>query len=193
MPRLPNNIKVSQDEVSQTFNLAEITGLDFSGESDIKGRIGQAIIDKIVSRSEGGKDIRGNTFEAYADSYKKSEEFEAFGKSNKVNMTLSGNMLSTLDILSSGGSKIKIGWNDSTNNAKSFNHMTGDTVKQRQFFGVQKKAVKEVLIEFRQEIDRMKRDQTQNGNVSNFLNRLSVSQDEDDGLGTTISVGDFFG
>lgn len=175
MAKLPDNITLTVNEVSQTFDLSELSGVDFVGQENLKSRITQEIIDKIVERSQGGSDIRGNSFKPYAKSYKDSEVFEAFEKGNNVNMTLTGDMLSSIDSISNQGNEIKIGWNDSTNNAKAYNHMTGDTVRKRQFFGVQKNIIKEVLKDFKEEIDSLK--ESQSGD--------STSQD--------ISIGGFFG
>lgn len=189
MARLPNNLIIDVNEVSQSFDLNEITGVDLSQEPDLKNRIGQAIIDKIVNRYKGGKDLRGNNFAEYAESYKKSDTFEAFGKGNNVNMTLTDDMSSALDIVEDSGGEIKIGWGDTTNNAKAYNHMTGDTVKKRQFFGIQKKQVSEIVKEFKGDIDRLKKDQE----PTDLVSRLSVTTTENENETIIIEVGELFG
>ena len=160
MARLPDNITVTVGEVSQTIDLSEFSEVDFVGQNNLKTRITQEIIDRIVDRSKGGQDIRGNSFKPYKKSYKDSDTFEAFEKGNNVNMTLTGDMLSSINSVSDQGNEIKIGWNDQENNAKAFNHMTGDTVRKREFFGIQKNIIKEVLKDFKEEISNLKESQS---------------------------------
>ena len=189
MARLPQNLLVEVTEVSQTFDLGDITGVDLSESNDLKNRIGQAFIDKIVSRSKSGVDLYGNAFAAYAESYKKSDVFEAFGKSDNVNMTLTDNMNSSLDIVENSGNNIKLGWNDSLNNAKAYNHMVGDTVKKRLHFGLRKSDVSEVLADFKKEIGDLKKTQQ----PSDILSSLAVTAITGENESIIINIGDFFG
>lgn len=200
MARLPKNLTVTKEEVSQRFDLSEIAGVDLIDEPDLKAAIGQAIIDKMVNRSEKGKDLRGGTLAPYKKSYKESDQYEAFGKTRKVNMTLSGGMLSLIDILDSTGNEIKVGWDDPTENAKAFNHMTGDTVTKRQFFGIAQKEVAEILDDFSEDIERIKSDQNTPSAVSEFLTGLgrgavaqTVSNNTNSSIVRTISLEDLFG
>ena len=196
MARLPKNLILTQAEVSQRFDLSDIAGVELIDQDDLKNAIGQAIIDKMVERSEKGKDLRGNSLEKYKKSYKQSDQYEAFGKSSKVNMTLSGGMLSRMDILDSTGNEIKIGWDDSTENAKAFNHMTGDTVTKRQFFGMSASAVKEVIEDFQSEIDDIKESERESRAVSGLLGELgaiSTSTGAQTESTTIISLEDLFG
>lgn len=68
--------------------------------------IARAIIDHIQERSQKGRGIGGRPFSGpdgdnkYAKSYKESREFETAGKSGSVvNLTLTGDMLSSIEIL----------------------------------------------------------------------------------------------
>jgi hypothetical protein len=143
-------LKLSQEEVSQTLNLNELFGANLSGNSALVQEIGQAIIDKIISRTEAGKSVDGTKLKSpYSKMYSESLEFKAFGKSkNKVNMTLTGSMIGTIDILESRGGKLKIGWSDAEENAKAYNHNAGDTVPRRAFFGLNEKELQEIKKEF---------------------------------------------
>lgn len=140
-------------EVSQTIDLSQFLDADYS-EAD-KLSLGQELIDKMVERVESGQglkfDDRANArvvklTPQYSDKYAESVEFKAAGKSkNKVNMKLTGDMLADITVEPLDGAKLKITFNDETQIAKAYNHMEGDTVPKRTFFGVSKSDVKEAL------------------------------------------------
>ena len=68
-------------------------------------------------------------------------------------------MLGLLDIIEDKGNKIKIGWTDPTENAKAFNHNTGDTVKKREFFGITAQDIKAISTEFKPDLKKSKNDE----------------------------------
>ncbi len=140
---------LKEDEVSLTIDLEDLFGVDVSDKPEIKQAVGQAIIDKIVSRTGSGKGVDGGKFQKYSESYTESLAFKAAGKSkDSVNLKLFGDMLGTLDVLSDEGNKLKIGWDDELQNAKAYNHNTGDTLPKREFFGLSDSEVKEIKNEF---------------------------------------------
>ena len=196
MARLPDNLTLTQAEVSQTFNLDELLGVNLSDSPDLKNAIGQALIDRIVERSQSGTDLRGTAFKPYKKSYTESDQFSAFGKSKDVNMTLSGDMLSGLTVLSDAGNDIKIGWDDATNNAKAYNHMVGDTVRKRQFFGITKAAAQEIASEFQDAIDEIKEQDLAPDAITQFIEQIgqATAPAVEQGSGTVlISLEDLFG
>ena len=134
-------IKETQSQVSQTINIKEILGRTPT-EAE-KQSIGQALIDRIIERTESGKGLSGKNLKSpYSKEYADSLEFKAFGKSRgKVNMTLTGDMLASIDILRSTRDTITIGI-EGDQAAKAFNHQTGDTVPKRRFFGVTQKDIR---------------------------------------------------
>lgn len=146
------SLKIKKNNVEQTINLKEKFGVDFSGKENLKQLVGQAIIDHIVERTESGMGVslkengKGRSVKLkspYSKEYAKSLEFKAAGKSkSKVNMKLTGDMLGLLDIKRIEGNKLTIGWNDDEQNPKAFNHVTGDTVPKRPFFGVSNSELK---------------------------------------------------
>jgi len=157
-------LKVKKNNVEQTINLKEEFGIDFSGKDELKQLMGQAIIDKIIKRTASGKGVSlsangsGRSVKLkspYSKSYTKSEDFLAAGKSkNKVNMELTGDMMGLIDIKKISGNSITIGWNDADENPKAFNHMTGDTVPKRPFFGVSNKELKDIKSKFKDDLDK---------------------------------------
>lgn len=83
--------------------------------------IGNAIISHIQKRSKNKRGIGGRRFKNYEDTYTKTTEFKAHGKSKtEPNLILTGEMLSDLAIkdISSAG-KIVIGFKKEGNSEKS--------------------------------------------------------------------------
>lgn len=152
-------LNLSKRDVSQTINLEEMFGVSFQGEKALRMAIAQKVIDYIVKRTQEGKDISGKNLAKYHPDYVASAEFELAGKSkNEVNMTLTGNMLAQLDVLSDSPNTIRIGWEDNEEILKAYNHNTGDTVTKREFFGITNKEAKEVILEeFESDIASLKR------------------------------------
>jgi len=156
--------KVSKKQVSQTINLRDEFGVSFRGKDSLKQAIGQALIDKMLARiSKGGgmnfgSGGRGTPFNLngvpYSKSYKKSLGFKAEGKkTSPVNMELTGDMLGTMDVVKVEGNKITIGWDSGDNeNLKAFNHIKGDTLPKRPFFGLNKKEISDTGRQFKSEV-----------------------------------------
>lgn len=157
--KLPG-LKLSKDEVSQEFDLNKVLGMDVSKDQGLQEAIGQAIIDRIVERTERGKSVSGAALPKYSKAYKESLEFAAFGKTNKVNMTLTGEMLSSLTVLSASNGRLKIGFDGEENNAKAFGHISGmeghptleGKVPEREFFGLTKAEIESIRKEFRPQL-----------------------------------------
>lgn len=145
--------KVSKAKIEQVIDLSEF-GLDLSNERGLKESLGQAIIDQIVSRTEAGNGMRFSGGQGrpvklkspYSKQYVKSLPFKAAGKKkNDVNMKLTGDMLASIDVVSTEGNKIVIGIEGETEILKAFNHITGDTVPERPFFGVNKSEMRDIV------------------------------------------------
>lgn len=150
-------LKLSQAEVSQEFDLNEILGVDVKDDEGLAEAVGQYLIDRIVDRTSSGKDVNGKSMPKYSKTYKESLEYKAWGKTGKVNMELSGEMLTSLDILSIKNGKIKIGWNDGENSVKAYGNITGmeghpyldGIAPKREFFGVTAAEIKSIAKEFK--------------------------------------------
>lgn len=147
-------IKTTKSEVSQTINLKEIFGVDFTGKEALRKALGQAFIDRIISKAKSGKRFDGKPLKSpYSKEYAESLEFKAAGKSRgKVNMTLSGDMLGSIDILDEKANVLKIGIDDELEAPKAYNHQEGDTVPARPFFGLNNKDVEEIRSEFLEDV-----------------------------------------
>lgn len=135
---------LSKDDVRLKVNMKDILGRDLPGDEDILDAIAQKAMDLIIERTKGGKDVSGKPFKAYAKSYLKSDAFAAFGKSKSVDLTLSGDMLGLMEVVNTTKNTFELGWSDSTENAKAYNHNVGDTLPKREFLGLQKQELKEL-------------------------------------------------
>lgn len=120
------------------------------------------LAEKIRERAESGKGLEfssdGNAKTVdlkspYSDKYADSLDFKAAGKlKRKVNMTLTGDMLASIQVEDRPGNKIAIVIDGEEEILKAYNHIIGDTVPKRPFFGVSKTDVKEVIRDFSDEI-----------------------------------------
>lgn len=150
-------LTLKKSDVSQTINLEELFGVSFRGERELRLAIAQKIIDHIKERTEKGKSINGGGFAPYSKEYKKTTIFQLLKDGTTPDLTLTGNMLASMDVLGEGPNTVRIGFEDEKEKLKAFNHNTGDTVPKRPFFGVTKDEAKRVVLdEFKEEIDRLK-------------------------------------
>jgi len=156
-------IKLSKSKITQTIDLNEVVGSDISSDEILVTKIGQAIIDYIDTRVEDGMGLgREKLKSPYTKDYSESLDFKAAGKSRgKVNMSLSDDMMSSIDIVETKGAKITYGITDSEQAVKAYGHQTGfsghPTIPEgkykRPFFGVTKEEIKKyILDEFKDEI-----------------------------------------
>lgn len=159
------NIKgrtVSKSQVNIRFNLVDIFDRAYSDkpnevkdqlrpllkESLIKEAFAREVIFTIRERTKSqNTDVNNEQFAKYAQSYIKSKRFRNFSKSpSDINLTLSGSMLSSMEGDSSENSRVvTIGIGSGVNTLKAYNHITGDTVAERDFFGLLENQDEEIL------------------------------------------------
>lgn len=168
MPRV-KGLVIANKEVYQELDLEELTGLDFSGREPLVLAIAQNTIDYMRDRTSKSKDIYGNNFDGYSTPYKNSEEFEAYNKTNKVNMRLTGDMLLSMGFNVSGNT-IRFEFDDQDEEVKAFGHMSGmeghkflqGKTPKRLFFGITKEDFEnKILPNFQDDLDELKRLQNQ--------------------------------
>ena len=145
-------LEESKSEVSQTIDLTDY--VDGPVDSAYAEAFAQNAIDTIIQRTERGLAPNGKPFDKYSTAYTKSLIFDAAGKSKTtVNLKLTGEMLGTLTVLDVSGSEVKLGWEDSLNNAKAFGHMSGmeghpvldGVTPARRFFGITESEAKDIV------------------------------------------------
>lgn len=117
--------------------------------------LGHDIVEFIRQRTESGKDANGNTFPGYSKAYMKSLDFKIAGKTKRVNLTLSGDMLAELDVLRHKAGEITIGYDrGSENYGKAEGNINGsyggddDKKKARNFLGISKADLKKILAKY---------------------------------------------
>lgn len=138
-----SGLSVEGKRVKQTVDLEELLGVDLSDSPFLVQSIGQEIVDYMRERTSKSVDRNGKAFAAYSKAYKQSEDYEAAGKSSKVNMKLRGYMLNSLDF-EANGSVIEFGFDDEEEELKAYGHMTGmeghkyldGKTPVREFFGM---------------------------------------------------------
>lgn len=129
-----------------------------------RSAIGKDIVEFIRQRSEDGVGVketangwRNVPFPAYSKTYKESLGFKIAGKSNKVNLTLSGDMLIALDVLNHRPGEVTIGYrkSDREENARAEGNILGsyggspNPKKARNFLGISKADLQEIIDQYR--------------------------------------------
>lgn len=136
------------------YDLEEIFGISLKGTPELRQALGQAIIDRIEKRTkEKSKDINEKAFKKYSKAYQNSDDFKASGKTSKVNMSLTGDMLADVDILRDTSKEIVIGFTDPEESAKAHGHVTGGgNLPRRDFFGLSQRDVNALKKQFLPEV-----------------------------------------
>lgn len=121
--------RISKSEISQSFDLKKLLDQDKVSKEQ-KDLFYDLVVDKMLDRTLSGEDVNGSRFKQYSEKY---ADFKGVSR-NSVDMTLKGDMLDAIkkDIK---GNRVRIVIDDSDEVLKSFNHLTGDTLPKRDFFG----------------------------------------------------------
>jgi len=109
--------------------------------------LGKEVAEFVRQRSESGLNKNNRPFPKYSKAYKDSLDFKNAGKTSSVDLTLSGDMLADLDVLSNRSDKIIIGYDKtSEENAKADGNVRGTygqskpiPGKKRDFMGITNK------------------------------------------------------
>jgi len=132
-------------KVKYTVNLQDLFGARLDLDESTKQAIGQAIIDKIVERTQNNLDKNDKSLGHYSKSYKATADFAILkGRKNLVDLTATGDMLAALTITKMTPQTITIGFNDTEQNAKAYGHISGfkghpvleGLVQERDFLGL---------------------------------------------------------
>ena len=112
--------------------------------------LGKEVVEFIRRRTESGKDKDGDRFIKYSKAYINSKAFKIAGKSpSKVNLTLSGDMLIALDVLSHKSGSVLIGFEKgSEENARA-----DGNVQTRDFMGIKPSDLKKIIGKVRDNYD----------------------------------------
>lgn len=111
------------------------------------------VIEHIYERTtEEGRDKNGKKFPSYSASYIKSLDFANAGKSSKVDLQLSGDMLASMQLLKTRPGELVIGYKagDELNGRVEGNRLGSyggdpDPKKARDFLGIQPTKLRELI------------------------------------------------
>jgi hypothetical protein len=130
------------------INFPEMFGVPVK-DASLRQAIGGAVIETIVNRTQDGISLGGRPFKKYSKNYVNSLAFKVHGKSEgNVDLTLSGDMLSAIEVLEESDNGLLIGFDNTLDNDKAYNHNVGDTLPKREFFGLQKQELEYITNEF---------------------------------------------
>jgi hypothetical protein len=117
--------------------------------------IANDLVEFIVERTKKGKGKDGENFPKYSKSYMESLDFEIAGKNSTVDLTLTGEMLDTLQVLSVERGQIVIGFpSDSDVNGRAEGNILGsyggepDPKKARNFLDVSDKEILKIAAQY---------------------------------------------
>lgn len=139
MPKLKINLN---EVISQESDADKRRAFTRAARSEaVKLEFGARVVDEIVRRTqEDNVDKTGKSFRKYSKSYIKSQNFQIAGKdAGSVDLTLSGDMLGTMQVLGVSGHSVTIGWNIEVEDEKAGFHVNGTgKMPKRDFFGMPK-------------------------------------------------------
>lgn len=142
-------------------------GYSYSKKQEIAARIAEQIINNTLA----GFDKNGNSFKNYTKSY---ADFKGVNR-NDVDLKLTGSMLEALKVLKIGRDYIDIGFDGRTNqDKKAEGNILGsygklpDPSKARDFLGLPKSQLNEILAEFK-----MSEEESANQNFEDNVDRIA--------------------
>lgn len=132
--------------MSQTIDLSNYLGSSANITPEVKESFIADIINLMIDRtSNQSRDVNGKLFKPYSKAYKESLAFQAFGKTDQVNLRLTGEMLDSIQETKSVGDTVTIEVTGDHNIKKA----AGNTERGRDFFGVTNDELKELSKEYR--------------------------------------------
>lgn len=148
--------KLSESEVSVEIDIKKLLG-STAKSKEVRESFYELAYEKMIDRINSGRDVNGKLFSKYSKSYKDSLAFSAFGKSNTVDMQLTGDMINSIQLEKQNDNVLKVAFSDDLETKKAFAHMTGfeghptldGKVKPRLFFGWSDKELQEIAKEFK--------------------------------------------
>lgn len=128
--------KYSLNGISQEIDLSEVLGRNPS-EVEARQFIDDAI-NLIIERTQSGEDINGKAFKPYSPEYADKKGVSR----NSVDLTLLGDMLAGING-EADGATVKL-FIDDDQVPKAYNHLVGDTLPKRTFFGLTKPEIETI-------------------------------------------------
>ena len=141
------NFTVSLSELSQEINLKDYIGRKPTAKE--KKLFADLAVDTMINRTLDTNDINGKKFKKYSKEY---AELKGVTRSS-VDLFLEGDMLENIGRRSSKekAGSVFIQMKKGLQTKKAYNHNFGDTLPQREFFGVTDMEAKKIAKEIKQE------------------------------------------
>ena len=126
--------------IYQRFNLKQLLGETPTSEQ--KELFASLVNDAIVNRTLDGNDVNGKRFADYSEKYAEQKGVTR----DSVNLFLSGGMLDDIkrDTAKESANTVVVAIKNREQILKAANHDNGDTLTQREFFGVTQKKAEEL-------------------------------------------------
>jgi hypothetical protein len=172
MARIAGKRTISLDEVSQTI---DVTRYIDAPTNDEKEQFATLAIERMINRTLDGEDRNNSSFKPYTEKYAAKKGVSV----NSVDMFLEGDMLQSItpDIINDRSVKIYVDGDLETK--KSFNHVTGDTLPKRDFFGISEDEANSIANQVKRSRKNTKEEQQTNrqrlSDLRNELAKLGVS------------------
>lgn len=127
----------------------------------VKEAIAQEVIDEVIKRTQiDNKNKNGRSFPSYSDEYKESFDFQ-FKRGGGVNLTLSGEMLESMEVVDvKDNGEITIGYDNADSDLQgkvegnckgSYGQSSGSYLKARNFLGIESDRLKMIIDKYKQE------------------------------------------
>jgi hypothetical protein len=185
-------------KVEYKVNLTDLFGERLDLTEATKEAIGQAIIDKIINRTQDNLDKNNNSLGTYSSSYKDSPDFKILkGNKSLVDLTATGDMLGNIDIIKITPQTIVFGFPDGTQNTKAYGHISGmkghpvldGKVQKRDFFGLPNEDLDKIADEFRDDAEQV--DRINNAQTREDLDREVLSLIDELNIESREAIADF--
>lgn len=161
--------------------------IDLPGYSaEEREAIALEVIEKIIKRSKSGKDVNGESFPALSKPYAKYKGKIAGSRAS--NLTLTGDMLDSIEILTNRSGKVIIGYeNGSNENAKADGNIRGtygsntpNKKVAREFLGINESELSNILSKYPKGTDKSEERAAKKLIVEGASSRLSGVVDVED-------------
>lgn len=174
-------LKINMIEIARSINSDKrflSAFIPYLNQPAVKEEFGQRYIDEILARLDRGIGKDGK-LKSYSSAYKKSEAFGAYGKSNTVNLKLTGSMRASLDVVETNSTGVTLGFTNKTDEDKAIGHVNGrGNLPVRDFFGLPRKEEEQIMKDVVREFKDNNLDTLQFAEPINLVG-LSVSQTVD--------------
>lgn len=155
------------------LSLKDDLGIDFQLNPNTARQLGLSLADVIRTRTRDQQSpLTGGAFARYSDEYAEKKGVSP----TEVDLTLLGDMLDSITVTDVFTDRIVLGFDDTNQVPKAYNHHTGDTVPARPFFGLTRDEIDDVK---RNLSERLKDEETKAKRQRQKEERLQEVADEE--------------